>query len=464
LTPYSPGLPGLLSLDLHTSAMSEPAIKPPVPSSTPPPPAHGIRPDKETFLAEENPFEAMMERFDHAAHLLNLDPGLYKVLRNPEKQIIVSIPVLRDSGEVEVYTGYRVLYNTSRGPAKGGIRFDLNVTLEEVKALAAWMTWKCALVNIPFGGSKGGVVCDPTTMSMGELERVTRRYTSSIIETLGPDSDVPAPDVNTNERVMAWIMDTYSMHHRHTVTSVVTGKPVEMGGSLGRREATGRGCMIVTRETLAKLGMSLKGARVAVQGFGNVGSVAAELMAREGGIIVAVSDKSGGVYNRQGLDIPDVLQWVREKRQIAGYPKGEQISKEAVLTVDCDVVVPAATENVITRKNAPQIKAKIICEGANGPTTAAADEILEKKGIFVIPDILANAGGVTVSYFEWVQDRGGYFWDEDTVNRRLESIMTRSFHEVMGLVEKHKASTRIACYMLAVDRVAKMHRLRGMYA
>jgi glutamate dehydrogenase (NAD(P)+) len=301
-------------------------------------------------------------------------------------------------------------------------------------------------------------------MSMAELERVTRRYTSSIIETLGPDSDVPAPDVNTNERVMAWIMDTYSMHHRHTVTSVVTGKPVEMGGSLGRREATGRGCMIVTRETLAKLGMSLKGARVAVQGFGNVGSVAAELMAREGAIIVAVSDKSGGVYNRQGLDIPDVLQWVRENRQIAGYPKGEQISKEAVLTVDCDVVVPAATENVITRKNAPQIKAKIICEGANGPTTAAADEILEKKGIFVIPDILANAGGVTVSYFEWVQDRGGYFWDEDTVNRRLESIMTRSFHEVMGLVEKHKASTRIACYMLAVDRVAKMHRLRGMYA
>ncbi|PYO79169.1 MAG: amino acid dehydrogenase, partial [Gemmatimonadetes bacterium] len=358
--------------------MSEPAIKPPPP---PPPgpapqPLHGIRPDKDTFLAEENPFEAMMERFDHAAQLLNLDPGLYKVLRNPEKQIIVSVPVLRDSGEVEVYTGYRVLYNTSRGPAKGGIRFDLNVTLEEVKALAAWMTWKCALVNIPFGGSKGGVVCDPTSMSMGELERVTRRYTASIIETLGPDSDVPAPDVNTNERVMAWIMDTYSMHHRHTVTSVVTGKPVEMGGSLGRREATGRGCMIVTREALGKLGMSLKGARVAVQGFGNVGSVTAELMAKEGAIIVAVSDKSGGVHNRQGLDIPDLLQWVREHRHIAGYPKGEQISKEAVLTVDCDVLVPAATENVITRKNAPHIKAKIICEGANGPTTAAADEIL----------------------------------------------------------------------------------------
>src|SRR5690348_16149281 len=423
-----------------------------------------VRPDKDRFLNEENPFEAMMSRFDRAAELLDLEPGLYKVLRHPEKQIIVSVPTLMDNGEVEVFTGYRVLYNTSRGPAKGGIRFDLQVTLEEVKALAAWMTWKCAVVNLPFGGAKGGVVCDPFKLSAGELERLTRRYTAGIIATLGPDSDVPAPDVNTNERVMAWVMDTYSMHMRHTVTAVVTGKPVEMGGSLGRREATGRGCMIVTRETLAKLGMSLKGARVAVQGFGNVGSVAAELMAREGAIIVAVSDKSGGVYNRQGLDIPDVLQWVREKRQIAGYPKGEQISKEAVLMVDCDVVVPAETENVITRKNAPQIKAKIICEGANGPTIAAADEILEKKGIFVIPDILANAGGVTVSYFEWVQDRGGYFWDEDTVNRRLESIMTRSFHEVMSLVEKHKVSTRIACYMLAVGRVAAMHRLRGMYA
>ena len=429
--------------------MSEPAI---------------IRPDKQTFLAEENPFEAMMERFDHAAKLLNLDRGLYKVLRNPEKQIIVSVPILRDNGDVEVYTGYRVLYNTSRGPAKGGIRFDLNVTLEEVKALAAWMTWKCALVNIPFGGSKGGVVCDPSTMSMAELEKVTRRYTSSIIEILGPDSDVPAPDVNTNERVMAWIMDTYSMHKRHTVTAVVTGKPVEMGGSLGRREATGRGCMIVTREALAKLGMSLKGTRVAVQGFGNVGSVAADLMAKEGAIIVAVSDKSTALHNPKGLDVQDLIKWVRERRQLAGYTKAETITHEQVLTVDCDVLIPAATENVITRKNAPHIKAKIICEGANGPTTAAADEILEKNGIFVIPDILANAGGVTVSYFEWVQDRGGYFWDEDTVNRRLESIMTRSFHEVMAVVQRHSVSTRIACYMLAVDRVAAMHRLRGMYA
>src|SRR5437870_6795805 len=349
-----------------------------------------VRPDKDRFLNEENPFEAMMSRFDRAAELLDLEPGLYKVLRHPEKQIIISIPVMMDSGEVEVFEGYRVLYNTSRGPAKGGIRFDLKVTLDEVKALAAWMTWKCAVVNIPFGGSKGGVVCDPLKMSVGELERLTRRYTASIIATLGPDSDVPAPDVNTNERVMAWIMDTYSMHVRHTGTAVVTGKPVEKGGSLGRREATGRGCMIVTREALAKLGISLKGARVAVQGFGNVGSVAADLMAKEGAIIVAVSDKAGAVPNRQGLDIPDMLKWVKEHRQLVGYPKGEPISKEALLTVDCDVLVPAATENVITRKNAPQIKAKIICEGAPGPTTAAADEILEKKGIFVIPDILAN--------------------------------------------------------------------------
>jgi len=423
-----------------------------------------IRPDKDTFLSEDNPFEAMMERFDHAAKLLNLDPGLYKVLRNPEKQIIVSVPVLRDSGEVEVYTGYRVLYNTSRGPAKGGIRFDLKVTLDEVKALAAWMTWKCAVVNIPFGGSKGGVVCDPATMSMAELERVTRRYTANIIETLGPDSDVPAPDVNTNERVMAWIMDTYSMHKRHTVTAVVTGKPVAMGGSLGRREATGRGCMFVTREALAKTGLPMKQTRVAVQGFGNVGSIAAEFLLKEGATIVAVSDKSGGLINLKGLDIPDLVAWVREHRQLAGYPRAEAITHEEVITVDCDVLLPAALENVITSKNARKIKAKIICEGANGPTTAGADKILEEKGVFVIPDILANAGGVTVSYFEWVQDRGGYFWDEQTVNRRLEQIITRSFHEVVTLSERHKVSMRIAAYMLAIDRVATTHRLRGMYA
>jgi glutamate dehydrogenase (NAD(P)+) len=423
-----------------------------------------IRPDKDKFLAEENPFEAMMSRFDYAAQRLSLDPGLYKVLRSPEKQVIVSVPIQRDNGDVDVYTGYRVLYNTSRGPAKGGVRFDLNVTLDEVKALAAWMTWKCAVVNIPFGGAKGGVVCDPSTMSNAELERVTRRYTAAIIETLGPDSDVPAPDMNTNERVMAWIMDTYSMHKRHTVTAVVTGKPVEMGGSLGRREATGRGCMIVTRQALNRLRMPVQGTRVAVQGFGNVGSVSASLMEQQGMKVIAVSDKSGGIYNPKGLHIREVIQHVRQHRFLSGYPEAEQISNEQLLTLDCDVLVPAALENVITSHNAADIKARIICEGANGPTTAAADKILEENGVFVIPDILANAGGVTVSYFEWVQDRGGYFWDEDTVNQRLERIMVQSFEEVASMAGRHGINLRIGAYMQAIERVAAVHRLRGMYA
>ena len=423
-----------------------------------------IRPDKDTFLSEENPFEAMMSRFDYAAEKLNLERGLYKILRHPEKQIIVSVPVPRDNGEIDVYTGYRVLYNTSRGPAKGGIRFDMNVSLDEVKALAAWMTWKCAVVNSPFGGAKGGVICDPTTMSIGELERLTRRYTSAIIETLGPDSDVPAPDVNTNERVMAWIMDTYSMHKRHTVTAVVTGKPIAMGGSLGRREATGRGCMFMTREALKRLGMPMRGAKVAVQGFGNVGSVAADLLQKQGATVVAVSDKSGGVYNAGGLDIPDVLKWAGEKKLLSGYAKAESISNEQLLTLPCDVLLPAALENVITSANAGDVQARIICEGANGPTTAGADKILEEKGVFVIPDILANAGGVTVSYFEWVQDRGGYFWDEDTVNQRLERIMVTSFEEVASMASRNGVSNRIGAYMLAIDRVAAVHRLRGLYA
>ena len=425
-----------------------------------------MRKEKDTFLSgtEENPFEAMIARFDVAAKKLSLDPGLYKVLTHPEKQIIVSVPVRRDNGEVEVYTGYRVLHNTSRGPAKGGIRFDMQVTLDEVKALAAWMTWKCAVVNVPFGGAKGGVVCDPATMSNGELERVTRRYTSGIIDTLGPDSDVPAPDVNTNERVMAWIMDTYSMHKRHTVTAVVTGKPVEMGGSLGRREATGRGCMFVTREALKRLRMPMKDAKIAVQGFGNVGSVSAQLMHNEGAAIVAVSDKNGGIYNPKGIDVDAALAWVRDKKTLAGFPKAEAISNEQLLALECDVLVPAAMENVITSENAKHVKAKVICEGANGPTTAAADAILREKGIFVIPDILANAGGVTVSYFEWVQDRGGYFWDEDTVNQRLERIMVRAFDEVVGVAERSNVDNRIAAYMLAMDRVAAVHKLRGMYA
>jgi glutamate dehydrogenase (NAD(P)+) len=423
-----------------------------------------IRPDKDRFLNEENPFEAMMSRFDRAAELLDLEPGIYKVLRHAEKEITVSIPVMMDSGEVEVFTGYRVLYNTSRGPAKGGIRFDMQVTQDEVKALAAWMTWKCAVVNLPFGGSKGGVVCDPLKMSVGELERLTRRYTAGIIQTLGPDSDVPAPDVNTNERVMAWIMDTYSMHQRHTVTAVVTGKPVEMGGSLGRREATGRGCMFVTREALRHLGLPISGATVAVQGFGNVGSVAADLLAKQGCKVVAISDRTGGVHNKNGIDVPAAIAHVKQHKTLEGFKGGDAITNEELLTLPVDVLVPAALENVITSKNAGKIQARVICEGANGPTTAGADSILDEKGIFVIPDILANAGGVTVSYFEWVQDRGGYFWTEETVNSRLEDIMTNSFQAVLDLSRQHKVNMRTAAYMLSISRVATVHRLRGIYA
>ncbi|AHG90764.1 Glu/Leu/Phe/Val dehydrogenase [Gemmatirosa kalamazoonensis] len=423
-----------------------------------------VRPDKDRFLNEENPFEAMMSRFDRAAALLDLDPGIYQVLRHPEKQITVSIPVMMDSGEVKVFIGHRVLYNTSRGPAKGGIRFDLNVNLDEVTALAAWMTWKCAVVNLPFGGAKGGVVCDPLGMSVGELERLTRRYTAGIISVLGPDSDVPAPDVNTNERVMAWVMDTYSMHMRHTVTSVVTGKPVEMGGSLGRREATGRGCMIVTMQALQQLGMPVQGTTVAVQGFGNVGSVAAQLLARQGCKIVAISDRTGGYTNPTGIDVDAAIAYVQRHKTLEGFAGGDPVSNDELLTLDVDVLVPAALENVITSKNAGKIRAKIICEGANGPTTAGADAILDEKGIFVIPDILANAGGVTVSYFEWVQDRGGYFWSEATVNERLEDIMVRSFRDVLALSKQHRVNMRTAAYMLSISRVATVHRLRGIYA
>lgn len=424
-----------------------------------------VRPDKDRFLNEENPFEAMMSRFDRAAELLDLEPGIYKVLRSAEKEITVSIPVLMDNGEVEVFTGLRVLHNTSRGPAKGGIRFDMNVNLDEVKALAAWMTWKCAVVNIPFGGAKGGVICDPLKMSVGELERVTRRYTSAIISTLGPDSDVPAPDVNTNERVMAWLMDTYSMHVGHTVNAVTTGKPVEMGGSLGRREATGRGVMFSAIQALEHLNMDVKGATVAVQGFGNVGSIGAQLMQHQAGCkVVAISDRTGGWYNPKGIDVDDAIAHVKKHRTLEGYGKGDAITNEQLLELEVDVLIPAALENVITTKNAKNVKAKIVCEGANGPTTAAADAILDEKGVFVIPDILANAGGVTVSYFEWVQNRGGYYWDEQTVNERLKSIMVNSFRDVLKLSQQHKVNMRTAAYMVAISRVATVHRLRGIYA
>ncbi|MDQ2889340.1 MAG: Glu/Leu/Phe/Val dehydrogenase [Gemmatimonadota bacterium] len=420
--------------------------------------------DKDPVLNEENPFDAMMSRFDRAAELLDLEPGIYKILRNPEKQITVSCPVVLDNGEIEVFTGHRVLYNTSRGPGKGGIRFDMRVTLEEVKALAAWMTWKCAVVNIPFGGAKGGVVCDPPKMSVGELERLTRRYTNGIIQTLGPDSDVPAPDVNTNERVMAWVMDTYSMHVGHTTTAVVTGKPVEMGGSLGRREATGRGCMICTTDALEHLGMHVKNSTVAVQGFGNVGSIAALLLEREGARVVAIGDRDAAFHNAKGINVHEAIAFVQKNRTLRGFNGGDEISGADLLTLDVDVLLPAALESVITTKNAHEIRAKVVCEGANGPTTAAADSILDEKGIFVIPDILANAGGVTVSYFEWVQDRGGYFWDEKTVNDRLTEIMRRSFADVLALSKTHKVNMRTAAYMLSISRVASVHRLRGIYS
>ena len=413
---------------------------------------------------EENPFDAMAARLDRAAAELELDPGIYRILRQPERQTTVAIPVRMDGGEIEVFTGHRVVHNTARGPGKGGIRFDTGVSLDEVSALAAWMTWKCAVVDVPFGGAKGGVLCDPFSMSPGELERLTRRYTSAIIDGLGPDSDVPAPDVNTNERVMAWVMDTYSMHVGHSVPAVVTGKPLALGGSLGRREATGRGCMIATREALAHRGMSLKGATVAVQGFGKVGSVAAEQLSRAGARVVAIGDITGALYNARGFGVEDAAAWARKQGSLEGYANGASMTNEELLTLDVDVLVPAALENVITTKNAARVRARIICEGANGPTTAQADEILEENGVFVVPDILANAGGVTVSYFEWVQNRAGYAWTEDVVNRRLEETMVRGFRDVLELSRTRRVSMRTAAYMLAMSRVAAVHELRGVYA
>ena len=419
---------------------------------------------KDLPLDEVNPFESMMSRFDRAAELLDLDRGLYTILRHPEKQLIVSIPVTMDDGEIEVFTGFRVHYNRARGPAKGGIRFSPDVTLEEVKALAAWMTWKCAVVNIPFGGAKGGVICDPRALSMRELEHVTRRYTAEIMALLGPDTDVPAPDVNTNEQVMAWIMDTYSQHARHTVNPIVTGKPIEMGGSLGRRDATGRGCMLVTLEAMRHMGIPVEGARVVVQGFGNVGSTAARLCAQRGMKVVGISDRTTGIYNPDGIDLESAEEHVRANGVLEDFRGGDALTNPELLELDCEVLIPAAMENQITRANAPRIQARIICEGANGPTTANADAILEEKEVFVIPDILANAGGVTVSYFEWVQNREGYYWSLERVESRLKKIMVNSFKDVMRFTESHGVSPRTASYMLAIDRVAAVHRLRGMYA
>jgi glutamate dehydrogenase (NAD(P)+) len=413
---------------------------------------------------ETNPWVSAEARFDEAAELLGLDEGLRKILRMPALELKVSVPVMLDDGRYEVFTGYRVQHSIVRGPAKGGIRFAPDVTLDEVRALSAWMTWKCAVVNIPFGGAKGGVICDPDVLSNGELERITRRYTSEIMDIIGPERDVPAPDINTNPQTMAWVMDTYSMHKRHTVTGVVTGKPLALGGSRGRNEATGRGCMIVTMQALRRFGLDVANTRVVIQGFGNVGGMSAKLMARSGFKIICIIEYDGAVYNPKGLDIEALMQHRHDTGSITGFSGGEDIDRDSAFFLDCDVLLPAAKENVITTANADRIKAKIICEGANGPTTSEADAILAEKKIFVIPDILANAGGVTVSYFEWVQDRQGFFWNEQLVNGRLEEIMVNSFRDVVSYAEKHQVHNRLAAYMLAIDRVASALQTRGLYA
>jgi glutamate dehydrogenase (NAD(P)+) len=413
---------------------------------------------------ETNPWVSAEARFDEAAELLGLDEGLRKILRTPALELKVAVPVMLDDGRYEVFTGYRVQHSIVRGPAKGGIRFAPDVTLDEVRALSAWMTWKCAVVNIPFGGAKGGVICDPDVLSPGELERITRRYTSEIMDIIGPERDVPAPDINTNPQTMAWVMDTYSMHSRHTVTGVVTGKPVALGGSRGRTEATGRGCMIVTMQALRQFGLDVANTRVVIQGFGNVGGMSARLMARSGFKIICIIEYDGAVYNPNGLDIEALMKHRHDTGSITGFSGGEDIDRDSAFFLDCDVLLPAAKENVITTANADRIKAKIICEGANGPTTSEADAILADKKIFVVPDILANAGGVTVSYFEWVQDRQGFFWNEQLVNGRLEEIMVNSFRDVVSYAEKHNVHNRLAAYMLAIDRVASALQTRGLYA
>jgi glutamate dehydrogenase (NAD(P)+) len=417
-----------------------------------------------TLEQESNPWEQQAARFNLAAEKLKLDEGLWRVLRQPNREIIVHIPVAMDNGQLEVFTGYRVQHSIARGPAKGGVRYAPDVTLDEVRALASWMTWKCAVVNIPFGGAKGGIVCDPKQMSRGELERMTRRYTSELIEFIGPEKDVPAPDVNTNEQTMAWMMDTYSMHMRQTVTAVVTGKPLNMGGSRGRREATGRGVMIICDESIKKLNMTCENTRVIVQGFGNVGSNAALLLHQSGYKVVGIGEWDGGLYNSKGIDIQALWDYRQKEGHIHGFKGAERADTEELLITDCEILIPAATESVITSSNAEHVKAKILVEGANGPTTAAADDILADKRVFVMPDILANAGGVTASYFEWVQDRQGYFWKESVVNEQLKDIMVSSFEDVVRYAETHKVNNRIAAYMLAIDRVAYTIKQRGIYA
>lgn len=414
---------------------------------------------------KEDPFRSMMERFDVAAHILELDPGFYEFLCKPARVIITAVPVVMDTGRIRVFDGIRVIHNEVLGPGKGGIRYAPDVTVPEVKALAAWMTWKCAVVDVPFGGAKGAVVCSPREMSPGELERLTRRYTSNMIDVFGPDRDIPAPDMNTNEQIMAWILDTYSMHARRTENAVVTGKPKILGGSEGRKDATGRGVMTVTLAAMEKLGLRPGECTVAVQGFGNVGATAARLLRDRGCKIVAVSDVSGGYYNENGLDIVEMQNYAAANGHLLeGYGNAQKISNDELLTLDVDVLVPAAREDQITKYVAERVRAKIIAEGANGPTTPEADAILNDNGVLVVPDILANAGGVTVSYFEWVQDRQGYFWTLDRVNRRLDRMMTAAFQTVFDEAQKHDVSMRIGAYVLAIHKVATALKLRGIYA
>ena len=417
-----------------------------------------------TDVHANNPFEAMQARLRVAAQLYGLEDALFKVFMLPSRSMIVSLPVLMDDGRWEVFTGYRVQHNIARGPAKGGIRYDMGVTLDEVKALSAWMTWKCAVVEVPFGGGKGGIICDPSKMSQAELERLTRRYIAEIMDIIGPDRDVPAPDVGTNPQTMAWVLDTYSMHVRKTENAVVTGKPLGIGGSLGRTEATGRGVLIVAREAMQRLGKPLAGATVAVQGFGNVGSQSARLLHEAGARIIAVSDVHGAVRNDRGLDIHALLKHLAETKSVVGFKGGEAMDPAELLLLPVDILVPAALENQITEANAAKVKAKVIVEGANGPTTPEADPILLDNGVLVVPDILANAGGVTVSYFEWVQNRQGFYWREREVNERLVEYMVHAFHAVFHTTDKYKTNPRIGAYILALDRVSQAMHYRGFYA
>jgi glutamate dehydrogenase (NAD(P)+) len=411
----------------------------------------------------ENPYEIAKSQLRKVAQTFAIDPNLVNVLQKCKKAVAVSVPVMMDDGTTEVFEGYRVTHNIARGPSKGGIRYHPDVTLDEVRALAMWMTWKCALSNIPFGGAKGGVVCNPKTMSEGELQRMTRRYTSEIINEIGPEKDIPAPDVGTDGRVMAWIFDTYSMNKGHSVLGVVTGKPLTIGGSLGREEATARGALYCVREAMRKKQIPLEGATVAVQGFGNVGSYLAKFLAEDGAKVIAVSDSSSGLYNPNGIDVQAAIAHKRETGALAGFRGAEPISNEDLLLLECDVLAPCALEQVITSENADKVKAKIVVEGANGPVTPGADEILEDKGVLVLPDILANAGGVIVSYFEWVQGLQEYFWKEPEVNAKLNDIITRAFNETWAMHESRDVSIRLGAYGLAVQRVAEATTTRGIY-